>query len=468
MNELLKPKYLDTPAQWKALAAHLRAAGEFGLDTEFYGLDVRKESCVAKARVHVWSVATRRRRLDARGYHRCRAWVLPAAALAHRGLLKVLEDPDIRKEVHNQSVDQHALANHDIKLRGARNTLDLIRWTHPHLVNTPGRFSLKALMQSLLLREPVCEFKDVVSDVRTVALTTVKRKVVKVCACGVPKCRARKLPVHAKSEVEEEVSVTKEKLEKFQHPLESIVPGHPRWELLVKYAAEDAVAALQVAELADLQSDPAPFPYTKKGRRPGYAQGVTDSVIAMEATGFPIDTAWAGEMAARAERDEEKELRWLGRWYLANVEDGPRTRANSTPKKKDGIDAIWASPAKKIRLFDDLGFPRSPIWAKGRVKQGKAKVDQTAMVWIARNHPPAAKLMAHLTHLQRIRNGKKYLVKMRDCGGWVHPICGPAGDSDDRAGAVTGRLGIKGTLESQQLPSKEEKDLYQVRKGIAA
>ena len=73
-----------------------------------------------------------------------------------------------------------------------------------------------------------------------------------------------------------------------------------------------------------------------------------------------------------------------------------------------------------------------------------------------------------MSHLQRIRNGKKYLQKMRDSGGWVYPITGPAGDNDERSGAVTGRLAIKGALESQQLPSKEEKDLYHIRKGIAA
>jgi hypothetical protein len=119
-------------------------------------------------------------------------------------------------------------------------------------------------------------------------------------------------------------------------------------------------------------------------------------------------------------------------------------------------------------LFDELGFPRSPIWKKGRVKRGEVKMDGDAMAWIAKNHPPAKQLVGLCLQLQRIRSGLKYLVKLRDSGGWVNPICGPAGDEDDRAGAVTGRLGIKGELEAQQLPKEGEKDLYEIRKAIIA
>ncbi len=118
-------------------------------------------------------------------------------------------------------------------------------------------------------------------------------------------------------------------------------------------------------------------------------------------------------------------------------------------------------------LFDELGFPRSPVWAKGRTKN-KAKLDHVAMAWIMRNHPPARQIGEKLQLLGRIRSGKKYLLKMRDADDIIHPICGPAGDADERSGAVTGRLGIKGSLEAQQLPKIKEKDLYSVRRAIIA
>jgi len=119
-------------------------------------------------------------------------------------------------------------------------------------------------------------------------------------------------------------------------------------------------------------------------------------------------------------------------------------------------------------LFEQLGFPPSPIWKKGRVKQGKAKLDATALEWIGKHHPPAKQVVRHLLELGKIRSSKKYLIKLRDSGGAVHPICGPAGDDDDRAGAVTGRLGIKGEFEAQQLPSREDKDLYKLRRAVVA
>lgn len=451
--------YLDKPEQWVELAAVLRGAGEFGLDTEFSGVDLGVKSPVGRARIHVWSVAVRTPEMDPRGFHRCRGWVLPAAALECPELVAVLERLVTRKVVHNQSVDAHALATHGITLRGGINSLGYIRWKRPGLINNPGRFALKPLMLSLLGREPVCTFKQLCSWERVVLVSTWKTKVAKHCECGAPQCRKR-AGDHRKIETPEEHETVKEVTQRGTYELAEIVPGHERWDLLVRYALDDAVAALQVKELADETADPAPFPYAPGGR-PRFSQEVEEAVIEMEAVGFRVDVEWCRETAERAMGDEEAELNWLYRWYVLNSH-------RHGPHRREDVDPIWSSPKQKLELFDELGFPRSPIWSKGKVKRGDVKLDWAAVGWIAAAHPASAQLIGHLLQLGRIRSGKKYLVKLRDSGGWVNPMCGPAGDDDDRAGAVTGRLGIKGELEAQQLPQREDKDLYHVRRAIVA
>ena len=473
MDATLKDVFLSTPAAWDLLVDLCRRKKAVGLDTEFWNVDAAKQSCVGRARIHVFSIAVRTKKLTPLGFHRCRGWVLPRAALEYPPVKELLEDPEIRKELHNQPVDHHALANHGVTLRGARNTLGLVRWTHPHLINTVGRFKLKALMISLLGRPPICSFKQLVTFERVETVWSTKKVKRKVCACGVDKCRLRK--GHPKSELVEELRVSRERTVEDKYPLETIVEGHERWELLLKYAAEDAVAALQLAELCDAQSDPAPWPY--EGERPGFSQEDEDATIAMEAVGIPVDVPWCGETAVRAAADEEKVLAWLFRWYVLNVPtEGPHrrqnqesvTRAGTIKVTKNGVDAIWSSSVKKLKLFDELGFPRSPIWAKGRVKPGKAKLDWKAMEWIGQNCPESKPLADKLLLLGRIRGNLNYLIKLRDSGGMVHPTCGPAGDEDDRSGAVTGRKAIKGEFPAQQLPAREVKDPYSVRRAVIA
>lgn len=494
----VKGKYASTPRDWKVLAGILREAGTFGLDTEFHGLDVRKQSCVGRATIHVWSVAVRTGRKSPLGFARARGWVLPREALDHPELRAVLEDPGITKCVHNQPVDDHAMHNHGVQLRGCLNTLDLARWSWPELVSEGG-FGLKNLMYVKLHREPVCEYEDVVSDERTVQLEKVKVVKRTVCICGTEGCRARKprpCPVcaadpeiscdtcgdigeirHDKSKVREEVPYVVEKQERFKHPLESIVPGHPRWDLLVKYAAEDAVAALEIAELAQEEEDPAPWPYggkftkrtgkyqiTARTPRPGYSQAVSDQVVLMERTGFRVDTEYCTEMVRRAEEDEAKTLYWLRRWYRANLTD-----EDWLTYEDDDVNAIWSSPKQLGELFDYLDFPRSPVWKKGRVRDGDNKLDATALEWIAKEESGAKQLIGKLIRLKRIRSGKKYLLKLRDCGGFANPICGDASEvGGGRFGAKTGRLAIKGVVEAQQLPSNPALDLYQIRKAVVA
>ncbi len=448
--------YLDNPEQWEELAQLCRDAGVIGLDTEFYNVNVTKQSCVGRAKIHVWSVALRTSKRSPLGFAKARGWVLPVAALGHFKAL--LEDRGVIKAVHNQSVDQHALANHGIGLRGAINTLGLVRWFRPELVSQEGRFGLKALMGALLRRVPVCSFKELVSDTRQIVVTKQKVVTVRECSCGEPACRKRK--GHLKSTREELVDVSKEKTEKFQHRLEDIVPGHPRWELLVRYAAEDAVAALEIMELAEAEKDPAPFPFAPQ--RPSFSQALESVIIKMEAVGIPIDVPWCIGTLSQVMDDEEKAFDELYDWFLGNAPDDHRGL------DRELIAKIWPSPKQRLRLFDSLGYPRSPVWKLGRVKRGESKVDGTAQAWIAKAHPRAKPLMDKLLVLQRIQAAKKYLGQMLASNGMAYPTCGPAGDNDERSGAVTGRTGIKGELSGQQIPTRDEVDPYHIKRGIAA
>lgn len=511
--------YLHTPKQWVKMVELVRKTGVAGLDCEYFGVNPSKESNVGKARIHVWSIAVRTAEMGPRGFALCRGWCLPVEALEHPDVIALLQDPKVRKEVHNQPVDAHALLNHGIKLKGARNTLDYVKWKIPGLINTHGRFKLKALMNNLLGRNPICTFKQLVSDERMVKVPYQVKKKLKGCSCGVSKCRARKTRdgvTHDKWTKKVEATKYRDKKEKFVYPLESIVPGHPRWDLLVAYSIEDSVAALQVAEVAEDRGDPAPWPYADtgagpaggrnaavaldttsggarvltcpgadgvlregvrvRGGRPAFSQAVVQAIIKMEQTGFRRDKEFCAAQLVVAAEDEERVLNWLHKWYVVNSgtygPHGRRLRTRVTPTGRvtvpSGSDGIWTSGAKKILLFDSLGFPRSPVWAKGRVKEGKSKLDWRAMEWIASNHPPARQIVEKLLYLGRVRSGKKYLQKLHDADDIVHPICGPAGDEDERSGAVTGRLGIKGALEAQQLPKAGDKDLYGVRRAIIA
>lgn len=469
--------YLDTPEQWDELVARCRKAGLIGLDTEFYNVDVRKQSCVGRAKIHVWSVAIRTTKMSPRGYHRARGWVLPAAALEYPPIRAMLEDPAVKMGIHNQPVDDHAMANHGIKLRGAINTLDLSRWTWPELIpqkGGAGGFDVKSLMRSKLGYEPVCEFLDVVRYRDIDRIEKVKKTKVNVCSCGEPGCRKRKGHEKTATVVEELVVVEKEVTK--EYPLESIVPGHERFDLLCDYAAVDAIAAVELLELAKFEPDPAEWPYAlldspEADDRPKFNQAVIDEIVLMERRGFPIDCQYASDKYNQACEDEAKELLWLRTWFRKNVpvadEDGWELETGIGVEDED-IDLIWSSNPQMTALFDYFGFPRSPVWKKGKVKRGDVKLDGAALEWISKNHKPAKQLIARIVQLKKIRGQKKYLLKMRDSGGHVNPICGPAGDHDDRNGAVTGRLGVKGVLEAQQLTNREEVDLYQVRKAIVA
>ncbi len=277
-----------TEERWDSItAALLRSADRgdpAGLDTEFYGFrggqepagvesfDVRKASCAGgRTRVHVWSVAIKRwpHTLHPRGYYLSDAAVLPAAALEHPGLRGWLESP-AQKVVHNLSVDDHSLFNHGIQLNGAINTLSLARWVWPHRARGAG-YALDTLGVDLLGAGKTEDYSQLFSE-EVEETVRVKETRTKHCSCGVEKCRKRKpeeftepdgefwVRQHRKEEVVTQEPVLR--MVKRDIPLESVIPGHPRWERAVAYAAKDAVLALGVFDRAqrEMQQE-VPWPW---------------------------------------------------------------------------------------------------------------------------------------------------------------------------------------------------------------
>lgn len=70
-----------------------------------------------------------------------------------------------------------------------------------------------------------------------------KVKKVKVCSCGVPKCRKRL--GHIRHDEDQEVWTEKEVDDLYD--MREVVPGHARWAAWVSYSLEDAVDALELA-----------------------------------------------------------------------------------------------------------------------------------------------------------------------------------------------------------------------------
>lgn len=185
------------------------------------------------------------------------------------------------------------------------------------------------------------------------------------------------------------------------------------------------------------------------------------AVVQMEATGFLLDVQYCQIQEAKARSDELLVL------------DSLRGRLVDLGVSSEDPDAIWTSPKQMAGLLHGtLKAPKSPVWKKGRTKleKGEVKTDEVALNWVALKTPALRPLIADVIRLRRVRGSIKYLSKLPTYvgpDGRVHPVCGPAGDGDNRPGALTGRLAFKAP-EGQQMPSEEEKDPYQIRRAFVA
>lgn len=182
-------------------------------------------------------------------------------------------------------------------------------------------------------------------------------------------------------------------------------------------------------------------------------------IIRMEQNGFALDAEYCHTQATRARGEEQVSLTELGKLcrYLGVTDE-----------------VNWASPIQLAKLFHEtLGLPPSPIWKKGRVrvKDGERKTDEIALGWIReRTNGEARSLIDELIRLRRLRGAIKYLDKLPTYvapDGLVHPVSGPAMDSDDRAGTITWRLASKNP-EVMQIPSDPKKDWFRIRRAFVA
>jgi DNA polymerase I-like protein with 3'-5' exonuclease and polymerase domains len=245
-------KYAASPQDWDKVVAVCKQAGRIGFDTETYGHDIRKTSAPHRARIHVWSLAVPTPKLSPRGFHRARGVMLPAAALEYFPVIELLEDPDVVKLAHNLPHDHHSVANHGITLGGGEDTLHRARLMFPE----EASHSLKPLLEFKTGRR-VITFEDVVSEPNEVKVVKSHRR--RECTCGTPKCRRHKtqetthpdgtvtVVEHIRAMVEWTEETTKVRGIR-EMPLESIVPGHPRFDLLTRYAIQDAEGVLELDE----------------------------------------------------------------------------------------------------------------------------------------------------------------------------------------------------------------------------
>lgn len=253
--------------RWDKVADALQRSsdrGDFvGADSEFYDptgpYDIRKQSPAGgRTRVHMWSVAVKRwpHVLHPRGYHVTDTAVLLGGALQHPRLRQWLES-DAPKVYHNRDVDAHAQFGSGIVLGGSIDSLARARWVWPHRARGSG-FGLDSLGWDLLGIGKAASFEEVFTEeVDEVVRTKVVEA--KFCLCGVFKCRARKF--HHKAVVREEIPVVRRVTKDI--PMETVVPGHRKFNVACEYAARDAWlgAAIEDRILAEMRRE-VPYPWS--------------------------------------------------------------------------------------------------------------------------------------------------------------------------------------------------------------
>lgn len=195
-------------------------------------------------------------------------------------------------------------------------------------------------------------------------------------------------------------------------------------------------------------------------------QKIDEAAIEMERNGYMLDADYCNRGAEIARADEEATLAELHN--LLDTKNILVSRASA--------DKIWSShPQLTFLLEKELGLPPSPYKFKGKVnlRAGERSTDKTALGWILGRpgiDPAARRVVEGIIECRRIRSSLKYLEKLpRFIGpdGFIHPVCGPAGDEDDAVGAITGRFGMK-KPEGQQIPKDPKKDRYLIRRAFIA
>lgn len=286
-SELSDWKWLDKPEQWDAVVKACYAKGVVGLDTETYGHNVKTSTPAHRAKVDVWSLALSTSQLHPRGYHVARACVLPLEAALYPPMKEMLESRHVLHVFHNANHDQHAFANHGIEVGLVFDTLHAVRLLWPGM---DEGYYLKPLRVNLLGKPAREGFKGKkrskhhdaepgLTDPLQVTYTVFKE--VKECACGIDGCRLTEKkwgPGHRKTLMKEEIEKTRME----PCPIESIVPGHVRWDRKRAYAGDDSADGLELYELvllriAELEPKLPELPWELPGEAPVVQQQLAET-----------------------------------------------------------------------------------------------------------------------------------------------------------------------------------------------
>lgn len=177
-----------------------------------------------------------------------------------------------------------------------------------------------------------------------------------------------------------------------------------------------------------------------------------DAVVhRMERAGVYVDKELAREKLAAAEKQLADVDAALSQWLPPDVN--------------------LNSPMQAIAFFDSVGLPRAQYWFKGRVRDGEAKLDTTAVKWIQSQVRGTTweLFLDFYIERKRVLKAIQYLsyIDYAASDGRIHPVIGAIGESDDRSGTASGRFSIKNPA-MQQLPANKEKDLFKVREIFTA
>lgn len=195
---------------------------------------------------------------------------------------------------------------------------------------------------------------------------------------------------------------------------------------------------------------------------------VGEVVIGMERTGVPVDLAVLRDIEQRM-ADRSTELRReLADWHPGDINWG------SWQQLADWMHGTWEEEAKEYAGEGDwtefkgcsrgLGMEPSPYCKKGEVPDDKISTDDRALEWLAGHNPAHRAPIAALRALRQAERMGRYAVDWlakaiphADGTYRLHPSFGLATDHDTRAGAVTGRFGVKNP-PLNQVPRNPAKD----------
>ena len=187
------------------------------------------------------------------------------------------------------------------------------------------------------------------------------------------------------------------------------------------------------------------------------------AILSMERAGVYLDRDVAAQIERDALAEESAQLNWLDDFNV-------RTGWFDLDSPREQRDGLWAShPQLAAFLYSPLGLnlPESPYHAKGKTKPGDYCTDHAAIEFLSGAYPEHRDFLSHVRALRRARSCLKYARKfpgfINDTTGLVHPVFGAASDSDQRVGALSGRLACK-LPELHQVPRDPRKDVYRLRR----